>query len=77
MQELIISSKLFFPCNVETNLKTSCNKSVQKLLTSCVRTACLKLLEKAWNKLLTTCNKLNGLADLLQGCPNKTDTLSI
>ena len=35
-------------------------KSVQKLLTSCVRIACSKLLEQVWNKLLTTRSKLDG-----------------
>jgi hypothetical protein len=43
---------------VVTGLQTSCYKSVHKLSTSCVRTACSQLLEQVWNKLLTTCNKL-------------------
>jgi hypothetical protein len=42
---------------VVTSLQTSCYKSVQKLSTSCVRTACSQLLEQVWNKLLTTCIK--------------------
>ena len=41
------------------NLETSCNKSIHKLLTSCVGTACSKFLERVWNKLSTTCSKLN------------------
>ena len=45
--------------NVHAKKCTSCTKSVPKLLTSCVRNACLKLLEQVWNKLLTTCNKLD------------------
>jgi L-ribulose-5-phosphate 3-epimerase UlaE len=35
---------------VVIGLQTSCYKSIHKLSTSCVR----------WNKLLTTCNKLDG-----------------
>ena len=34
-------------------------------------------LEQLWNKLLTTCNKLDGTTSLLQGCSNKTDTVMI
>jgi hypothetical protein len=44
---------------VVTGLQTSCYKSVHKLSTSCVRTACSQLLEQVWNKLLATCNKLD------------------
>ena len=40
-------------------------KSVHKLSTSCVRTACSQLLEQVWNKLLTTCNKLDGIIRLV------------
>ena len=43
----------------------SCSKSVHKLSTSCVRTACCKLLKKVWNKLLTTCKKLDGTVGLV------------
>jgi hypothetical protein len=39
----------------------SCYKSVHKLSTSCVRTACSQLLEQVWNKL---CNKLDGIIRL-------------
>ena len=45
--------------------KTICNKSVHKLLKSCVRTACSKLLKQVWNKLLTTWNKLDGTIRLV------------
>ena len=41
-----------------TNTQTGCNKSVHKLLKSCVRTASSKLLEQVWNKLLIICNEL-------------------
>jgi hypothetical protein len=50
---------------VVTGLQTSCYKSVHKLSTSCVRTACSQLLEQVWNKLLTTCNKLDGIIRLV------------
>ena len=43
-----------------TNLETNCDKSVHKLLTSCVRTACSKLLEQIWYNLLPTCYQLDG-----------------
>jgi hypothetical protein len=62
---------------VVTSLQTSCYKSVHKLSTSCVRTACSQLLEQVWNELLTTCNKLGGISDLSQGCSNKSDTVMI
>ena len=42
---------------VATDLQTSCNKSVHKLLTRCIVP---NLLEQVWNKLLTNCNKLDG-----------------
>ena len=58
--------------NVHAKKRTSCNAqvvthklSVHKLLTSFVRTACSKLLEEVWNKLLTTYNKLNGTIRLV------------
>ena len=38
---------------LDEDLQRSCYISVQKLLTSCVRTACSKLLELVWNELLT------------------------
>ena len=50
---------------------TSCYKSVHKLSTSCVRTACSQLLEQAVNNLDRT--SLMALSDLLQGCSNKSD----
>jgi hypothetical protein len=50
---------------VVTSLQTSCYKSVHKLSTSCVSTACSQLLEQVWNKLLTTCNKLDGIIKLV------------
>jgi hypothetical protein len=45
-------------------------KFVHKLLavslsTSCVGTACSQLLEQVWNKLLTTCNKLDRIIRLV------------
>jgi hypothetical protein len=33
--------------------------------TSCVRTACSQLLQQVWNKLLTTCNKLDDIIRLV------------
>ena len=52
---------------VETNLQRNySNKSVPKLFASCVRTACSKLLKQSWNKLLTTCNKLDGTIRLVK-----------
>jgi hypothetical protein len=45
---------------VVTDLEISCYKSVHKLSTSCIRTACSQFLRQVWNKLLTTCNKLDG-----------------
>ena len=59
---------LFYTCKntkVVTNMQTDCNKSIPKLLTSCVRTVCCKLLEQVWNKLLTTRNKLDGTIRLV------------
>jgi hypothetical protein len=50
---------------VVTSLQTSCYKSVHKLSTSCFRTVCSQLLEQVWNKLLTTCNKLDGIIKLV------------
>ena len=50
---------------VVTDLQTSCYKAVHKLSTSCVHTACSQLLEQVWNKLLTTCNKLDGIIRLV------------
>jgi hypothetical protein len=50
---------------VVTGLQTSCYKSVHKLSTSCVRTACSQLLQHVWNKLLITCSKLDGIIRLV------------
>ena len=61
-------------CN-KLNLQTSCNKSVHKLLTSCVRIACSKLLEHVTCQQLVT--SLMGLSDLLQGCSDNADTFMI
>ena len=70
-------------------LQTSCNKSVHKLLTSYVRTACSKLSEQIYtlglgtqgNKVRTSCSqfvtRLMGLSDLLPRCSNKSDTVMI
>ena len=43
-----------------TNLETNCDKSVHKLSTNCVRTACTKLLQQVWYNLLPTCYQLDG-----------------
>ena len=45
---------------VAADLQTSCNKSVHKLFTRCIRLLAPILLEQVWNKLLTNCNKLDG-----------------
>ena len=49
----VIGSECFTRKNAQllTSLKTSCYKSVHKLSTSCLRTACSQLLEQAVNKL--------------------------
>ena len=52
-----------------TNLQTSYNKSVHKLLTSCVRTACSKLSEQFYQKLLID------VATGLKGCFHKIDKI--
>jgi hypothetical protein len=58
--------------------QVACCKSVHKLSTSCVRTACYQLLWQVWNKLLTTCIiSLMALSDLLQGCYNKFNKVII
>ena len=50
-----------------------CKQVVTSLFTSCQQVP--SLLWQVWNKLLTTCNKLDmALSDLLQGCSNKSDT---
>jgi hypothetical protein len=50
---------------VVRDLQTSCYKSVHKLSTSCVRTACSQLLEQAVIKQLVTSSM--ALSDLSQG----------
>ena len=50
---------------VVTGLQTSFYKSVHKLSTSYVPTACSQLLQQVWNKLLTTCSKLDGIIRLV------------
>ena len=75
----------FYVC---TTRKTSCYKSVHKLSTSCVRTVCSQLLQHICNKLLRTCNKLDGIirlvtsfyshditTSMLQGCQHKVVTI--
>jgi hypothetical protein len=70
-----------------THLKThklyrSTNKLLQnfhKLSTTCVRTTCSQL-EQVWNKLLTTCNKLDDFNYQTRykiGLLNKSDTVMI
>ena len=57
----------------EKRVKTqSCYRFANKLLqicfklsAFCVRTACSMLLQQIWNKLLTTCNKLDGIIRLV------------
>ena len=51
---------------VVASLQTSCKKSVHKLSTSCVRTACSMFAGTSLNKLLTTCNKLDGIIRLVR-----------
>ena len=53
-----------------------CYKSVHKLLTGCIRTACYKLLT-GFNNLLTTCNNLVEIIRLVQGCSDKSVTCLI
>jgi hypothetical protein len=50
---------------VVPGLQTSCYKSVHKLSTSCVRTACSQLLQQDCNKLLTNWNTLDGVIRLV------------
>ena len=64
-------AQVLLALHITTHVKThnkpgkSCNKSILKLLTSCVGTACSKSLERVWNKLWTTCNKLDGTIRLV------------
>ena len=60
---------------VGTSLQTSCNESVHKLSTSCVRTVCSQFVVTSLEQV---CNKLDGIiSHLLQGCSNKSDTVVI
>ena len=57
--------RLYKNAQVVTSLQKSCCKFVHKLSTSYVRTACSQLLEQVSIKLLTTCNKLDGIIRLV------------
>ena len=71
MYTRVKTHKLLQVCKqVVTSLFTSCQQVVFALLVP-------SLLQQVWNKLLTTCNKLETLSDLLQGCSNKSDTVMI
>ena len=59
---------------VVTDLQTSCNKVVVKPISGCVRTACSQLLRQVWNKLLSTCYKVDDGNRLATSCSNKTNT---
>ena len=66
-------SRLYYTrknAQVATDLQTSCNKSVHKLFTRCIRTACSEFVGTS----LEQVTSLMGLSDLLQDCSNKTDT---
>ena len=54
---------------------TTC-KSANKPSTSCVARL-IPSCQQVWNKLLTICNKLVDISDLLQGCSIKSDTVMI
>ena len=71
----LLSKNVLHPSNAQVvpDLQTGCNKSVHKLLASCVHTACSKLLKQVGTKLLTTCNKHVGLAT--QGCESSVLSL--
>ena len=59
---------------VVPDLQASCNKSVHEAdISGRVRTACSQLLDKIWNKLLASCNKVGNLIELVTSCPNKSD----
>ena len=56
----------------------SCSlREVFELKEWAARSPCRILLEQVWHELLTTCDKLDGTIDLLQGCSNKTDTVMV
>ena len=62
---------------------TTCSKSANKPLTSCLRTACYKLstsCQQVWNNLLATCSKLVDVVRLVtrlfqEGCYNNDITI--
>ena len=58
-------------------MQTSCIKSVHKLLTGLVRTACYKVLEWFWTSRQQLVTRILGISDLLQASSNKTDTVMI
>ena len=59
---------------VATDLQTSCNKSVHKFLTRCIRTACSEFVRTSLEQAVDKLTSLMGLSDLLQDCSNNTDT---
>jgi hypothetical protein len=59
---------------VVTNVQTSCNKVVVKPISGCVRTACSQLLWQVWDKLLSSCYKVDDSNRLATSCSNKTNT---
>jgi hypothetical protein len=59
---------------VVTDLQTSCNKVVVKLISGYVRTACSQLLWQVWNKLLSPCHKVDDGNRFATSCSNKTNT---
>jgi hypothetical protein len=56
---------------VVTDLQTSCNKVVVKLISGCVRTACSQSLWQVWNKLYHLVTRLMMVTDLLQVVPTR------
>ena len=61
---------------VVTNVQTSCNKVVVKPISGCVRTACSQLLWQVWDKLLSSCYKVDGGNRLATSCSNKTNSIT-
>ena len=62
--------------HVVPDLQTSCNKAVVKPISGSVRTACSQLLcHWVWNKLLTSCNKVDDDIRPATSCPNKSNTV--
>jgi hypothetical protein len=54
--------------------ETICKKVVVKPISGCVRTACSQLLWQVWNKLLSSCYKVDDGNRLATSCSNKTNT---